>query len=126
MTGVIQNNKYVAFKGVINGILSFPISGCINIESNITSPLLKCDFASDIINTARLDIEMVIVCPNIFLNAQKMTTPELLNTFRIMNSARVVVTSDEIRAVDLFLMMRKTENMHPNGLFSGLSEKVVI
>ena len=53
ITAVIQNNKYVAFKGIIDGVLSFPISGCINIESNIKSPVLRCVYARDIVDISR-------------------------------------------------------------------------
>jgi hypothetical protein len=66
MTGVIQNNKYIAFKGIINGVLSFPISGCINIESNIMSPVLKCGFSKDVVDGKRGCPEMVIIPPEAF------------------------------------------------------------
>lgn len=42
-----------------------------------------------------------------------------------MREARVIVTTDEIKAMDLFIMMRKVEKDHPRGEFSGLCEKVV-
>ena len=63
---MIQNNKYIAFKGVIDGTLSFPISGHINIESNIRSPVMKCAYIDKIMDIRRQDIEMLIVPPQRF------------------------------------------------------------
>jgi hypothetical protein len=50
MTGVIQNNRYIAFKGIIDGIMSFPISGCINIEACIRTPVLKVVYLKDVLD----------------------------------------------------------------------------
>jgi len=45
---------------------------------------------------------------------------------RIILNAKITVTSDEVPARDIFLMMRHTEKAHPRGEFSGLSERVVV
>lgn len=121
---MIQNNKYVAFKGIIDGVLSFPISGCINIDSNIKSPVMKCTHIKNIVDLRRSDLEMVIIPPECF--SKKRQNEDRLRLFRIMLNSRIVLTSDKIKAWDLFMMMRKTEKAHPKGEFSGLSEKIVI
>ena len=45
---------------------------------------------------------------------------------RVVLNAKITVTSDEVLAKYIFLMMRQTEKAHPRGEFSGLSERVVV
>ena len=67
---------------------------------------------------------MVIVSGDDF--SQKQSQRSLYRVFKIMLNSRVVVTSDSIKAMDLFLKMRKFEKSYPNGEFSGLCERIVI
>lgn len=108
MTGYISNNKYIAFKninGQENNMVSFPISGSVNIESNIKSAVLKVDFDSDIMDLNEY-LEIVVIKPELF-----ESEPE--RAFRIMNSGKITVTSDEIDPWELFLKMRKFSLAHP-------------
>jgi hypothetical protein len=104
--------------------LSYPISGCINIEANIKSAVLKCGFIDQILDVRTEVPEMVIIPPQCF--AKNVKIQQLYHTFRVMLGAKIIVTSDEIRAMDIFLLMRRTERAHPRGEFSGLCEKIVI
>jgi hypothetical protein len=73
-----------------------------------------------VIDVRRQRIEMVIVHTEDIKNEGYRK-----RTFSIMSSARVVVTSDKLNIVKLFLMMREAEKAHPS-LLSGLCERIVV
>lgn len=99
---------------------SFPIAATLNIESNIKSPVLQCNFAREIVDIRRQALEMLIVHPEDIKDEQRRK-----RAFRLMAQSRVVVTSDKVGTVQLFLMMRRAEEASPREL-AGLCEKVVI
>jgi hypothetical protein len=66
ITGFIQDNKYISFKGIISGVMSFPICGFINQQSNIRNPVLKCDYISNVMDLKFDSPEILIVPPNYF------------------------------------------------------------
>lgn len=87
--GLIQNNKYIVIQGIIDGIMSFPISGCINIEANIRSPILKVTFLKDIMSLNEA-FEMLIVTPDDFTDGKRLSE----RTFKAIHKARIIITSD--------------------------------
>ena len=69
VTAYITNNKYIAFKGLggsNSNIVSYPISGCINIEANVKSTPMKCISATEILDLHSESLECVLIPPSLF------------------------------------------------------------
>lgn len=108
----------------MSGVLSLPISGIINHQAIIRSPILRCDYINNVVDLRYNAPELVIITPSYF--SKKVEPKDLYHTMRVILNAKITVTSDQVLAKDIFLMMRHTEKAHPRGEFSGLSERVVI
>jgi hypothetical protein len=78
--------------------ISFPFSGCINIEANIRSEVLSFLLADKIVDLIDKP-QMTLIDPALFT-----TNPE--RAFSIMMASKITVTCDSIEPWALFLKMR--------------------
>lgn len=73
----------------------------------------------------RYDVPDIVIIPPCHFSKQAKTE-DFYMTMRVILNAKITVTSDEVLAKDIFLLMRYTERAHPRGEFNGLSERVVV
>lgn len=62
ITGVIMDKKQISFKGIMSGVISFPISAIINHSKILRSPILKCNYISNIVDL-RYDVPEIVIIP---------------------------------------------------------------
>lgn len=92
ITGFVSDKKYITFKGIMSGVLSFPICGIINHQAIVRSPILKCNYISNIVDL-RYDVpEIAIIPPSYF--SKNVEKQDLYRAMRVILNAKITVTSD--------------------------------
>jgi hypothetical protein len=57
-----MDKKQITFKGIMSGVISFPISAIINHSKILRSPILKCNYISNIVDL-RYDVPEIVIIP---------------------------------------------------------------